>query len=898
MAEHTAPSRSDELLTSLYQVYDELLRRGVVLPALPSGGATSTSGDLEGDLQFLQMLHKYFAKPVLPGAEPTPVAGMRIGPEGTLEQLGQFEVRQTLGRGGFGTVYRAFDSQLGRDVALKVPHWDRVTNADAQARFRLEALAAARLDHPHIVKVHEADTCGTICYLVTELCDSRTLADFLRASVEPLPWTDTARLLLALADAVHHAHSRGVLHRDLKPANVLQQMSKAESPVSKETPDAGTGNMRQASFGVPKIADFGLAKFLEEQSNDVTKTGTVLGSANYMAPEQAAGKVREIGVATDVHALGVIAYELFTGKLPYAADTPAETLQRVQLVEPVPPRVLRPKLPRDLETICLKCLRKDPSQRYGSAAALADDLRRWLTGEPIQARPVGRVERGLLWVRRHPWQAVLVTVLVLALAVVSWFWRVAVVERQRAEEFAQMPIRAMGDFTDRVLERREFGDLHLAKVRAAVLEATLPHLENYLRHSSLHEWAQIELAATHYRLGQVRHMLGKPEEALRHIETALQVAETEVAKDPQSNEKRQWLARICFQRAQFVTDRPREEAKGYERALEHARKIGDYGIMSRCHFNLAFLIVGPEASAGTLEERQRALEHLRQAWTLTEALTANEDNPQSGLPPCTALDHVVLLITGRMLCEIDKDPVRREAMAQTLMAAAERSRQRYEKEAWAWNTWGECVHSACLTYGRLGQQQRSAEVVEQAYALLEKKGREQLTWARHLRVEFRYNQGRTAHHVAEALYALTPRPQAEVIRWSALAVDRLEPVMVLEPENAWGRYMLALSHFRLTEPLRSEGSPALWDHYRHMRQHMEASLQHRPDLGYENDYADYCLQYVDDLVRHGRSPEAVKVLQEMIRRIENLQKQHPEKAKHLPLAAYRAKLADLSPSQR
>jgi eukaryotic-like serine/threonine-protein kinase len=318
--------------------------------------------------------------------------------------LGRFQIRRRLGQGGFGVVYLAYDPHLAREVALKIPVLEALANAEVRARFQQEARAAALLDHPNVVPVYEAGEVGPICYLAAAYCPGTTLAGWLRKRTEPVPWDHAARLIATLADALQHAHGRGVLHRDLKPANILLS---TESKVLC-TESAGTILSTQPSALstlIPRITDFGLAKLLDQDPFGAgfrTGSGAMLGTPAYMAPEQAGGRGRDITTAVDVYALGAILYELLTGRPPFQEATVLETLDKVRSLDPSPPRRFRPGLPRDLEIICLKCLHKEPERRYLSAHALAEDLRRFLGGEPVQARTAGRLERGWRWCRRNP----------------------------------------------------------------------------------------------------------------------------------------------------------------------------------------------------------------------------------------------------------------------------------------------------------------------------------------------------------------------------------------------------------------------------------------------------------------------------------------------------------------
>jgi WD40 repeat protein/serine/threonine protein kinase len=351
------------------------------------------------------------------------VAGSAPLPALPQTNLGRFQIRRELGRGGCGVVFLAYDPLLGREVALKVPRAEVLLTPEARERFQREARAASTLDHPNLVPVHEAGAVGPVCFLVTAYCPGPTLAAWLKERAEPVPFRVAALLVAALADAAEHAHQRGVVHRDLKPSNVLLVPASGGGPGGERPPAEPGANRKKAppaepgASWVPRVTDFGLAKLMAEGTHTgQTRTGAVVGTVGYMAPEQASGKVREVGPAADIYALGAILYEVLTGRPPFRGETDLDTLQQVQAEEPVPPTRLRPKLTRDLETICVKCLRKEPSRRYGSAAALVEDLRHFLAGQPIRARPVGRGERAWRWCRRNPSLGGLVALLATGLA--------------------------------------------------------------------------------------------------------------------------------------------------------------------------------------------------------------------------------------------------------------------------------------------------------------------------------------------------------------------------------------------------------------------------------------------------------------------------------------------------
>jgi WD40 repeat protein len=314
-----------------------------------------------------------------------------------------YELLGLLGKGGMGVVYKARQVGLGRTVALKMILHAEHADGEQRRRFLAEAQAVASLQHPHVVQIHEVGEHGGLPYFSLEFCPGGSLAD----QLDGTPWEGrrAAALVETLAGAMHAAHQKGLVHRDLKPGNVLLAEGPAPpSPGGK--PVGGEGGALDA--WTPKITDFGLAKKIDEASQ--TASGAVVGTPSYMAPEQAGGKGAAVGPACDVYALGAILYECLTGRPPFKAATALDTILQVMADEPVPPSQLQPRTPRDLETICLKCLQKEPRRRYAGAAALAEDLRRFLQEEPILARPTGVWERGWKWAKRRPALATLAAV--------------------------------------------------------------------------------------------------------------------------------------------------------------------------------------------------------------------------------------------------------------------------------------------------------------------------------------------------------------------------------------------------------------------------------------------------------------------------------------------------------
>ncbi len=335
------------------------------------------------------------------------------------ELASRFTVLRELGRGGFGVVYHAVDQVLRREVAVKVPYAEQLGHPAGWRRFALEAELAARLDHPNVVAVFDAGADADTPYLAVEYCPGWPLSEWLRMTDGPVPWREAAGLVRAVAAGVHHAHTRGVLHRDLKPANILLA-----------APDPADPRVRPLGWYTPKVADFGLAKPVSGTDERLTLSGVLPGTPAYLAPELFDGRQATPTTAADVYALGVILYELLAGRPPFAADTPLATLDLARTTDPPPLRPTRRDLPADLETVCLKCLRKNPAERYASAGELADDLDRAARDEPIRARPLTAAERIRRGVRRHPVATLAVLFGLVTLAALG----AAVVQAGRAAE--------------------------------------------------------------------------------------------------------------------------------------------------------------------------------------------------------------------------------------------------------------------------------------------------------------------------------------------------------------------------------------------------------------------------------------------------------------------------------
>jgi serine/threonine protein kinase/tetratricopeptide (TPR) repeat protein len=406
----------------------------------------------------------------------------------TLMDFGDYELIEQIGRGGQGVVFRARQKSLNRIVALKViglGHW--ATEAHLK-RFRLEAEAAARLEHPGIVPIHEVGERDGSCYFSMKFVEGGQLDEVVRRA--PMSIRQAAELIAKVARTVHYAHEHGILHRDIKPGNILLDAK-----------------------GEPHLTDFGLARLVESEST-VTRTLEVLGTPSYMAPEQAVGNNAVISSATDVYGLGAVLYQLLTGQPPFAGGTTYETIKLLLDTEPRQPRLLNPKIDRDLSTICLKCLEKDPTCRYASALALVEDLDRWLKHEPIVARRTGLITRSGKWVRRNPTSALLAASVVALVAVVGWnVWKSELIRHPVTNGIAVLPFENLseqkedGAFVDGVQDDvltklAKIADLKVIS-RTSVMDyrgkRNLRQIGNDLRVSHVLE-GSVRRAGTHLRL--------------------------------------------------------------------------------------------------------------------------------------------------------------------------------------------------------------------------------------------------------------------------------------------------------------------------------------------------------------------------------------------------------------
>ena len=440
-----APHR-EALLTELLSLELEYRRGRGEIPEAAAYAARFPAYDVSVHKVFRTASTALFtvADPDATRPNPQPMSWGMFSKPAAFPKVPGFEILDELGRGGMGVVYKARQLPLQRLVALKMILSGDFAHSDQLLRFVIEGEMLASLQHANIVLVHEVGQHDGKPFLVLEYVEGGTLGRYLAA--QAVPPREAARLVEQLARAVHHAHLHGIIHRDLKPANIL--LARSAGPATRSDGGEVVDEAREergSSLAFPKIADFGLARSIHSDVK-LTQSGLVAGTPSYMAPEQARGD-QKLGTAVDVYALGAILYELLAGQPPFQADTPFDTLQATLDKEAARPSLLRPGVPTDLETICLKCLQKEPARRYPSAEALAADLHRWQAGEPITVRPVSTWERAWKWSRRYPGLAG-------ALAVIAFLIVSIAIGSALAATYFQRIAREKGELADqRELER-------------------------------------------------------------------------------------------------------------------------------------------------------------------------------------------------------------------------------------------------------------------------------------------------------------------------------------------------------------------------------------------------------------------------------------------------------------
>lgn len=646
-------------------------------------------------------------------------AGVRGEGERPLPAIPGYEVQQELGRGGMGIVYLAVQSRLSRPVALKMVLDSRFASEQGKKRFLAEAEALAKLRHPNIVQVHECGQWDGHPFFSLELVDGGSLDRFLGG--RPQEPRKAAAFVAQIADGMQAAHDQGIIHRDLKPANVLLA-SKPTSNANEEPERAARlrATSRQLTPGLitrledatPKVSDFGLAKNLAAGLG-LTASGEVLGTPHYMAPEQALGQ-KQVSAAIDVYALGAILYEMLTGRPPFLGDDPLQVLLQVVSESPAPPRLLRPEIPADLETICLKCLAREPAERYASAAALAEDLRRFLDHRTIAARPATRWERTVKWCRRYPAAAALIAVSTLAagasIGMALWVnaarqealserdakeWQRMIAEQAKAEAEvrAAESLAMLQFFSNRVLaaakpEDQEGGLGREVKLKEAI-RAALPYLENSFKKQPLVE------ARLRAIIGQVFYELGEIDVAEASVIRARQLFTAHAGPSHQETLDAVNLLAAC----RSAQGRHQEARQLHEEVLRH------------CRANL-----GPE-HASTLASMQ----NLAVAWGDLGHLDKSRE-----------LLEEVLRVRRQVLGPEHFDTIHAmDGYATCLMALGryDEARDLYEKVLYLRRTHGGVNHPATVhamlnlanVYGRLRRTAEACKLEEEALRSLEKR---------------------------------------------------------------------------------------------------------------------------------------------------------------------------------
>jgi tRNA A-37 threonylcarbamoyl transferase component Bud32/tetratricopeptide (TPR) repeat protein len=432
--------------------------------------------------------------------------------------FGDYEILQEIAEGGMGVVYKARQRKLNRIVALKMILAGRLANALEVERFYAEAEAAANLRHPNIVDVYEVGEIGGRHFFSMEFINGQSLSDLVRR--QPLEPQRAAQLVKKIAETIQFAHEQGVIHRDLKPSNVLLD-----------------------ERGEPMITDFGLAKRTKGNGSQATLTGQVIGTPSYMPPEQARGA--EVGTEGDVYSMGAILYELLTAAPPFSAAHPLDTIKQVLEVEPVPPRVRNPSLPRDLETICLKCLQKEPARRYATAGELADELGRYLEGKPIRARPVSVLEKIWRWRRRNPSLALccvacLGSLLLAAGVLVGAYVRVSLALADARQSF-QHTRTAIDELFNIVSESTLLNEPGAQGLRKELLLKARDLYHEVLAQRGHDPAIRDELALSYFRLGRIMQEIDTPQEALGALTTAREMQTALAGENAQDQQVRDAL---------------------------------------------------------------------------------------------------------------------------------------------------------------------------------------------------------------------------------------------------------------------------------------------------------------------------------------------------------------------
>ena len=644
------------------------------------------------------------------------------------DKIAGYDILGELGRGGMGVVYKARQVGLNRICALKMILAGGLASDDSIKRFRIEAEAIAKLQHPNIVQVYEIGKAADCPYFSLEFVDGSSLQTKIAST--PQPPAETARLMQQICEGVQAAHARGVLHRDLKPANIL---------LTKDN--------------VPKITDFGLAKRIEDKDHGQTRTGAILGTPSYMAPEQAMGRAKAVGPAADIYSLGAVLYDMLTGRPPFRGETVMDTLNQVQKMEPLPPRELAPNIPIDLQTICLKALQKEPNKRYATAGEMAEDLRRFLAGEPILARPTPAWERGIKWAKRRPALATAVSVSSVALVTVVTFaflWlntqKVAAEEKEiqkdklysvekQAKEKA-FDLKKLADDKRQLAEKREVQarvavkemlssvggqvfrfEPHLEQVRRGLVEKALGFYLDFLRDSTSDPRLRPAVADTYLLVGSVYKDLGNYEDALKQYQLALEQYVSLEREDPTNEGSQAGVAVATMERAYVrqLQSQLSESEKDYRQALElfvqltkkAPKKLNYKDDIASIYDNLGTLSV----SLGNIKQAETYFDESLRART---ALMEEGGKDAEYRKRLARLDRN----RGTLFVLVGKLPEAEKSLKQSREIAKALTKEAPDVPDYA-NDWAASSMNLAICFRKMNQSQLAVDSLREAIGLLE-----------------------------------------------------------------------------------------------------------------------------------------------------------------------------------
>ena len=583
--------------------------------------------EIESLTELLKLLESI--RPSSPSADAVEPSEAKQGgpnPSSKYPKLNRYEIIRPLGQGGYGAVFLAKEINLNREVALKFPKLETLLTEELKNRFVHEARAVSRLNHPNIVAVFEAGIDAGIYFIATEFVDGGSLSEWLDSS-EEIPVGTAAEIVEILAGAMAHAHRRGVIHRDLKPSNILLEKSQ----------DGVRYSQLKSRL---KITDFGLAKM--DANPQQTGTGALVGTPSYMSPEQTRGRSADVGPPSDVYALGTILYRLLKGELPFERDSIMDTLRAVQEEEPAPIRTKRTNVPRDLETICMKCLNKTPSERYASAFDLADDLRRWKDGFPIHARPVTAWERVVRWANRNPVLALVSAGFALALiigTIVStslWYSANYHLGRsmERQSELRQSSVQlknAIDQLFYKLATSPELRNENAIGLRETLLEEANRYYVQFLQTAPQDDSARLNYAQSLLGLGEINLLLGEFVSASKLGEMTLNELETlnsglgdSESKDIAIVKTYLFLSQSYHEAGQF--DKSFEQFKLAQERLDHFDEGNSNAeLQSKLLIRKATILLAQDK----IEEAGEAINQLELYWDLQ---LANHGDLIAGLP--------------------------------------------------------------------------------------------------------------------------------------------------------------------------------------------------------------------------------------------------------------------------